>query len=104
MVVVYGLTWIAGVMGAVGAFFKTQILVDAAEASRVLIPIDGLWRGAVFSLEPAAVIAAVQSNGRFEGNPFFASQPPSVAYLAWSVIWLVAVLGIGIWFLRRREI
>ena len=104
VVAVYGLAWIAGVMGAVGAFFNTPVLVQAAEASRVLIPIDGLWRGAVFSLEPAAVIAVVGSQIRFAGNPFFASQPPSLPYLAWSVLWVAGVLGMGIWLLRRREI
>ena len=36
VVVVYGLTWVAGVMGAVGAFFDTPALVRAADASRVL--------------------------------------------------------------------
>src|SRR5438093_1176287 len=46
VVVIYGLTWVAGVMGAVGAFFNTPALVQAAEASRVVVPIDGLWRGA----------------------------------------------------------
>src|SRR5206468_6516208 len=50
VVVVYGLTWVAGVMGAGGAFFGTPVLVQAAEVSRVIVPIDGLWRGAVFSL------------------------------------------------------
>jgi ABC-type transport system involved in multi-copper enzyme maturation permease subunit len=104
VVVVYGLAWIAGVMGAVGAFFGTPVLVQAAEASRLIVPIDGLWRGAVFSLEPTAMIAIIGSENRFQGNPFFASAPPSLAYLAWSVIWITGVLGVGIWLLRRREI
>src|SRR6185369_4117558 len=56
VVVVYGLTWVAGVMGAVGAFFNTPALVQAAQASRVIVPVDGLWRGTVFSLEPPAVL------------------------------------------------
>jgi ABC-type transport system involved in multi-copper enzyme maturation permease subunit len=104
VVVIYGLTWVAGVMGAVGAFFNTPALVQAAEASRVAIPIDGLWRGAVFSLEPQIVLAVFGSETRFQGNPFFASEPPSALYLGWTVLWVAAVLGIGVWLLANREV
>ncbi len=104
VVAVYGLTWVAGVMGAIGAFFNTPALVQVAEASRVVVPIDGLWRGAVFSLEPPAVLLVFAQETRFQGNPFFAAEPPSVAFLAWTFIWLSAVLAAGIWTLRRREI
>jgi len=104
VVVVYGLTWVAGVMGAVGAFFNTPALTQAAEASRVIVPIDGLWRGAVFSLEPQAVLFAFQQETRFQGNPFFAGEPPSLVFIAWTAVWMLAVLGAGVWLLRRREI
>lgn len=104
VVVVYGLTWVAGVMGALGAFFNTPALVEAAEVSRLIVPIDGLWRGAVYSLEPPAVLFLVQQETRFQGNPFYASQPPSALYLVWTTLWLAALLCAGIWLLRRREI
>jgi ABC-type transport system involved in multi-copper enzyme maturation permease subunit len=104
VVVVYGLTWVAGVMGAVGAFFNTPALVQAADASRVAVPIDGLWRGAVYSLEPQVVLAVFGSETRFQGNPFFASEPPSPLYLAWVVLWVAAILGIGVWLLANREV
>ena len=104
VVVIYGLTWVAGVMGAVGAFFNTPALVQAAEASRVVVPIDGLWRGAVFSLEPQIVLAVFGSEARFQGNPFFASEPPSALYLSWTVLWVAAVLGVGVWLLAKREV
>jgi ABC-type transport system involved in multi-copper enzyme maturation permease subunit len=104
VVVVYGMTWVAGVLGAVGAFFNTPGLVQVAEVSRVIVPIDGLWRGAVFSLEPPIVIAAFQQATAFQGNPFFASEPPSPIFLAWTLAWIAGVLAVGIWLLRRREI
>ncbi len=105
VVVVYGLTWVAGVMGAVGTFFNTPILVQAADASRVIFPIDGLWRGTVYSLEPSVAGLVLGSVGRISGgNPFYASEGPSMLYLAWSVAWIAGVLVIGGWLLRRREI
>jgi len=104
VVVIYGLTWVAGVLGAVGAFFNTPGLVEAAAASRFVVPIDGLWRGAVFHLEPPLVIAAVEGQTRFAGNPFFASEAPSAIFLAWTVLWTAGVLVVGAWLLRHREI
>jgi ABC-type transport system involved in multi-copper enzyme maturation permease subunit len=104
VVVVYGLTWVAGVLGAAGAFFNTPGLVEAAEFSRVLVPIDGLWRGAVYSLEPAVVVAAFEQEAQFQGNPFFAAHPPSPAFLVWTLAWIAGALAIGAWLLRRREL
>jgi len=104
VVVIYGLTWVAGVLGAVGAFFDTPGLVELAETSRIIVPIDGLWRGAVFSLEPPVVVALFEQETRFQGSPFFASQAPSLPFLAWTALWIAGALGVGIWLLRRREI
>ena len=104
VVVIYGLTWIAGVLGGIGAFFGTPALVQAADISRLIFPVDGLWRGAVFSLEPPAVLAVVAAESRFQGNPFLATEPPSLIYLAWSILWVVGVLAVGTWLLNRREI
>jgi ABC-type transport system involved in multi-copper enzyme maturation permease subunit len=103
VVVIYGLTWLAGVTGGVGAFFKVPPLVAAADASHILIPVDGLWRGVVFGLEPPAVLILDQ-NPVLAANPFFAAAGPSPLFLAWSIAWIALVLGAGIWLLRRREI
>ena len=108
VVVVYGLTWVAGVMGALGAFFNTPALVEAAEVSRLIVPIDGLWRGAVYSLEPAAMITlfrAAGSAGRSaSANPFFEANGPPLTYVGWVVGWIVVVLALTIYSFRRREI
>jgi ABC-type transport system involved in multi-copper enzyme maturation permease subunit len=104
VVVIYGLAWVAGVLGAVGAFFEAPVLLQAADVSRLLVPVDGLWRGAVYALEPGAVIAVITSNARLQGNPFFAAEPPSLVYLGWSILWVAGVLAIGAWLLRRREL
>ncbi|HVA85913.1 MAG TPA: ABC transporter permease [Candidatus Saccharimonadales bacterium] len=103
VVVVYGLTWLGGVTGGVGAFFKVPALVTAADVSHIIVPVDGLWRGVVYGLEPSAMFL-LGDRSVLVANPFFASSPPSPLYLVWSVVWLALVLGTGIWLLRRREI
>ncbi len=104
-VVVFGLAWVAGVLGGIGAFFDAPALVQAAEVSRILVPLDGLWRGVIFSLEPPALVALGLARGpAFTANPFFAAEPPSPAYLAWAVTWVVVVVALGVLSLRRREL
>ena len=62
-----------------------------------------LWQGVVYGLEPAFVINAIP--GEFaRSSPFFASEPPPLAIVAWSVIWVVVVLNLAIVQLRRREL
>ena len=39
-----------------------------------------------------------------EGNPFFALAPPSWLYLMFALIWLLAVLGVGLVSFERREL
>jgi hypothetical protein len=64
-----------------------------------------MWRGAVWSLEPASVIAAVTAAGSAAAdNPFFAAAPPEPIYLAWTVGWIALGLAIAIWSFARREV
>ena len=105
-VVVFGLTWMAGVMAGIGAAFEVPVLIRAAEISRIILPTDALWRGAVYSLEPPLVI--ILASGRrgqlFASNPFYTGEPPSPVVVAWSAVWVVAILALAAWSLRRREI
>lgn len=104
----FGASWMAGVAGNLGMAFQSQGIVNAANVFKLILPSDGLWRGAIYSLEPAAFIAATQANsgaGRGMATfPFFAGSPPPWSYLAWSAAWVVAVLALAVWSFWRREI
>jgi ABC-type transport system involved in multi-copper enzyme maturation permease subunit len=105
-VVAFGMGWMAGVMAAVATAFEIESLARVAEASRWLFPSDGLWRGVVYGLEPpiAAVISTGRSARGLTANPFFAIDPPPIAFDAWSVVWIVIVLGLAGWRLSRRDL
>jgi ABC-2 type transport system permease protein len=105
-VVVFGLGWMAGVFAGIGRFFDAAPLVTAAEASRWLLPSDGLWRGAIFGLEPPAVVFAAVGRGGpvANANPFFAASPPPPEFLAWSAVWVALVLGLAVLALARRDL
>lgn len=103
-VVAYGLAWMAGVLGKIGLAIGTTALVSVSDAVRYLLPTDALWQGVVYGLEPAFVINAVGESPIGEASPFFASEPPSIAIVAWAVIWVVLLLALAVSQLRRREL
>jgi ABC-2 type transport system permease protein len=104
-VVLFGLGWMAGVFAVVGRFFDAGPLVVAADASRWLLPSDGLWRGAIFGLEPPAfILLALGRSGPGALNPFGAIAPPPTEFLVWSGIWVIAVLALAVFSLSRRDL
>jgi ABC-type transport system involved in multi-copper enzyme maturation permease subunit len=105
-VVAFGIGWMAGVMASVAAALDVQALAGAAEATRWLFPSDGLWRGVVYGLEPpaASLIALGRSPEGLATSPFFAFEPPPLAFVAWSVVWVAIVLGLAGWRLSRRDL
>ena len=105
-VVLFGLAWMAGVFAGIARLFEVEVLATVARATRWLLPTDGLWRGVVYALEPPLVIAGAGAaiGPMAEANPFYASAPPPLPFVAWSVIWVVVVLGLAVWWLSRREL
>jgi ABC-type transport system involved in multi-copper enzyme maturation permease subunit len=105
-VVLFGLGWMAGVFAGVGRFFDAGPLVDVAEASRWLLPSDGLWRGAIYCLEPPLVVLTAVGRGgpAADANPFFASSLPPGPFLVWSAVWIVLVLAAAAISLTRRDL
>ena len=103
--ILWGLAWIGGIVGGVGLVFDNATLTHVGTASKLLLPTDGLWRGAVWSLEPAALIAVMRSAGQAAAaNPFFAANPPPPAYVAWCVIWIIGVLAFAVWSFSHKEL
>ena len=91
-VVLFGLGWFAGVLGNVAVAFGAAPLAGVGDAARILLPSDGLWRGVIYGLEPPVVlfVAAGRSATAMQANPFFASAPPPLAFIAWSAAWVRA--------------
>jgi ABC-type transport system involved in multi-copper enzyme maturation permease subunit len=105
-VVGFGLGWMAGVLAGVAAALGVAALGSVAEVSRWLLPTDGLWRGVIYGLEPPLVvlIAAGRAPGLVQANPFYASEPPPLPFVLWSVVWMGLVLGAATWWFERRDL
>jgi ABC-type transport system involved in multi-copper enzyme maturation permease subunit len=101
----YFIAWIGGILGGVGTALNNDSLRHAGTVISLLVPTDQLWRGAVFSMEPASILATARAAGRaLAGNPFLVSDPPAFAFLAWTVVWIAGVLALTMWSFRAREI
>lgn len=105
-VVGFGLGWMAGVLAGVAAAFGVQLLGQVAEVSRWVFPSDGLWRGVIYGLEPPLVVMLASGNlPRFaDANPFYASAPPPLPFVVWSIAWIALVLGVSSWWFERRDL
>ena len=104
----YGISWLGGIAGAIGAAFQNDTITHIGTATQLLLPTDGLWRGAVYSLEPAAIITVARAAGgagrAASANPFLALNGPPITYLLWCAGWLVAMLALAIYSFQHREI
>jgi ABC-type transport system involved in multi-copper enzyme maturation permease subunit len=97
--------WIAGIVGDIGTALQNQAVQNVGTISHLLLPTDLLWRGAVYAMEPDAVLAALRAAGTVaRANPFSAVDPPPIQFLAWVVVWFSLMLALSVWSFRTREI
>ncbi|MEU4155378.1 ABC transporter permease [Actinoplanes sp. NPDC026670] len=98
----FGATWIAGIVGSVGSALGNPGVELVGTVSRMLLPTDGLWRGAMNSFQDPALIA--QTGSGVEESPFLSMHPLTGAYLAWVAIWTGLVLSLAALSFQRRDL
>jgi ABC-type transport system involved in multi-copper enzyme maturation permease subunit len=97
----FGATWIAGVVGSVGELFNNEGVAQVGTVSRMLLPTDGLWRGAMNSFQHPALAAQIGSG--IEESPLVSMTPLTAAYLGWAGVWVAVVLGLAALSFQRRD-
>jgi len=105
---IFGVAWFGGIAAGVGEAFDNAGITTAGYVTKLLLPTDAFWRGAVYSLEPSAILTIYRTAGSSaraaNANPFFAAAPPTDVFLLWAAVWMVGVLSLTVYSLRRREI
>ena len=97
----FGATWIAGVVGGVGDALGNPGIARVGTVSQILLPTDGLWRGAMYSFQDAS--ALTRFGAEMEGFPFLSMAPLTPAYLTWALLWVAMIWGLAASaFLRRN--
>ena len=70
--------------------------------SRILLPTDGLWRGAMNAFQDTGALAQM---GPGEGGfPFLSEASLTPAYLAWAAVWIAVVWGLTALSFQRRDV
>ena len=102
-VVFFGLAWMAGIAGSLGAFYGNDAVRNAGIVSQLLLPTDAMWREAVYRLEPAAVLATNIGVHTWPG-PFFVVSPPPLAMVIWTICWILAVYAAAVRSFALRDL
>jgi ABC-type transport system involved in multi-copper enzyme maturation permease subunit len=99
----FGATWVAGVVGGIGAALGNEGVERIGTLSKIVLPTDGLWRGAMNAFQDP--ISLVQMGGGDEvGFPFLSPAPLAPAYLAWAAVWIAMVWGLTALSFSRRDV
>lgn len=98
----FGATWIAGVVGTVGDALGNPSVSMIGTVSRMLLPTDGLWRGAMNSFQDPALLARIGSG--VEESPFLSMAPLTAGYLLWVAVWTALVLSLAALSFQRRDL
>jgi ABC-type transport system involved in multi-copper enzyme maturation permease subunit len=98
----FGATWVAGVVGGVGESLGNEGVSRVGTVSRMLLPTDGLWRGAMHAFQDPSALA--EFGPALDGFPFLSQAPLTVTYLAWAAVWVAMVWGLAAASFARRDL
>ncbi|MHB8631823.1 MAG: ABC transporter permease [Candidatus Limnocylindria bacterium] len=102
--VLFGIAWIGGIVGGIGAAFDNAGITHVGTATKLILPTDGLWRGAVYALEPQALVASgAQAGPAAAANPFYASAPAPLSFELYVVGWVALVIALAVFSFHTRE-
>ena len=102
-IVLFGIAWIAGIAGSLGAFYGNDAVRNAGTLSQLLLPTDAMWREAVYRLEPAAILATNITGHGWPG-PFFVTSPPPLASVIWTIGWIAVVYVVAMRSFALRDL
>jgi hypothetical protein len=98
----FGATWVAGVVGGIGGALGNEGVERVGTVSRVILPTDGLWRGAMNAFQdPTALTQMGPGEGGF---PFLSDASLTPAYLAWAAVWIAVIWGLAALSFSRRDV
>ena len=96
-------TWVAGVVGGVGETVGNDAVARVGSVSRMLLPTDGLWHGAMHGFQdPSALLAF--GGADVAAFPFLSVAPLTPAYLAWAALWVAMVWALAARSFARKDL
>jgi ABC-type transport system involved in multi-copper enzyme maturation permease subunit len=99
----FGATWVAGVVGGIGASLENVAVERVGTVSRMILPTDGLWRGAMHAFQDPSAFSEF-GGAEAEAFPFLSVAPLTLAYLAWAAVWVAMVWGVAAMSFLRKDL
>ena len=84
-------TWVAGVVGGVGGALGNEAVARVGSVSRMLLPTDGLWRGAMNAFQDPSALVSFGEGAEAGAFPFLSAATLTGSYLGWAALWVVMV-------------
>jgi hypothetical protein len=100
----FGTTWVAGVVGGIGAGLGNASVERVGTVSRILLPTDGLWRGAMHGFQDPSALLTFGGGSESQAFPFLSAAPLTGAYLAWAALWVAMVWGLAAASFVRKDL
>jgi ABC-2 type transport system permease protein len=102
--VLFGIAWIGGIVGGIGTAFDNAGITHVGTVTKLVLPTDGLWRGAVYALEPQTIVAtAAQAGPAAAANPFYAAAAAPLSFELYVVGWVAVVFALAVVSFHARE-
>lgn len=98
----FGLAWLAGIVEWIGGGVGIPAMVNLGIAVSLLVPSDGLWRGASYYLLTPVMFALLPAGRQFV--PFASGDPPAASFVVWAVGYVAACLVGAVVVFRRRDL
>ncbi len=93
----YGMAFIGGWVEQFGSFIQNQTAVNVGIVTSLIIPSESLWRRAAFEMQSPV-------SGALGLSPFGTISVPSPLMIGYTVIYLLAALGLSIYIFQKREL
>ncbi len=97
-------TWVAGVVGGVGASLDNDAVERVGTVSRMLLPTDGLWRGAMHAFQDPSALLQISGGADADAFPFLSAAPLTAGYLAWAAVWVAMIWGLAAVSFVRKDL
>jgi ABC-type transport system involved in multi-copper enzyme maturation permease subunit len=94
----FGLAFIGGWIEQIGALVQNQTAQNIGVITSLLIPSDALWRLAAYTMQSPIVREVAVA------TPLGSTTLPSNAMIAWALIYIAGVLGLGMRVFGRRDL
>ena len=101
VVALYGAAWIAGIMEIVGTVLDNPTLERIGVGVSLVIPSDGLWRGASYYLQSPVYVAA---NSVEDAIPIAGNAAPNLLFVGWAIAYAAGCCLLADRWFRRRDL